>query len=204
LYRDAFPFSFLVVVPELAVCAEFAIAAARRPTYSEMIYGTTLSRALIQNPGFSSLLGSGGAPVADIPSFKRFNLIEVARSFPDTAESMLLDTYLTDETAASSRVFRVYRETPAHYHEGSDEYLYVLSGKGTFWMGDPSNGAEFAPGNLLFFKRRIVHALPRMLEGPVVFLAIDTPRRDPKDIIFVNPADGTPETFIRGKEQPLY
>jgi mannose-6-phosphate isomerase-like protein (cupin superfamily) len=115
---------------------------------------------------------------------------------------MLLDTYLTDEIAASSRVFRVYRETPAHYHEGSDEYLYVLSGKGTFWMGDPSNGAEFAPGDLLFFKRRIVHALPRMLEGPVVFLAIDTPRRDPKDIVFVNRADGTPETFIRGKEQP--
>jgi hypothetical protein len=32
----------------------------------------------------------------------------------------------------------------------------------------------------------------------VVFLAIDAPRRDPKDIIFVNPADGTPDTFIRG------
>jgi mannose-6-phosphate isomerase-like protein (cupin superfamily) len=147
-------------------------------------------------------LSGGEFPVADIPSYKRFNLIEVARSFPDTAETMLLDTYLTDETAASSRVFRVYRETPAHYHEGSDEYLYVLSGKGTFWMGDPSNGAEFAPGDLLFFKRRIVHALPRMLEEPVVFLAIDTPRRDPKDIIFVNPEDGTPETFIRGKDQP--
>jgi mannose-6-phosphate isomerase-like protein (cupin superfamily) len=139
--------------------------------------------------------------VAEIPSFKRFNLMEVARTFPDTAETMLLDTYLTDEIAASSRVFRVYRETPAHYHEGSDEYLYVLSGRGTFWMGNPSNGAEFAPGDLLFFKRRIVHALPRMIEGPVVFLAIDTPRRDPKDIIFVNPADGTPEMFIRGKEQ---
>jgi mannose-6-phosphate isomerase-like protein (cupin superfamily) len=140
--------------------------------------------------------------MVDIPSFKRFNLIEVARSFPDTAETMLLDTYLTNEVAGSSRVFRVYRETPAHYHEGSDEYLYVLSGRGTFWMWDPGNGAEFAPGDLLFFKRRIVHALPRMLEEPVVFLAIDTPRRDPKDIIFVNPEDGTPETFIRGKGQP--
>jgi mannose-6-phosphate isomerase-like protein (cupin superfamily) len=139
--------------------------------------------------------------MTDIPSFKRFNLQEVARSFPDTADTMLLDTYLTDEIAASSRVFRVYQETPAHYHEGSDEFLYVLSGRGTFWMGDPSTGAEFAPGDLLFFKRRIVHALPTMLEGPVVFLAIDTPRRDPKDIIFVNRADGTPETFIRGKEQ---
>jgi mannose-6-phosphate isomerase-like protein (cupin superfamily) len=132
-------------------------------------------------------------------SFQRFNLNEVARSFPETAETLLLDTYLTNEESASARVFRVYRETPPHYHVGSDEYLYVLSGRGTFWMGDAANGAEFAPGDLLFFKRRVVHALPRMIEAPVVFLAIDTPRRDPKDIIFVNPADGTPESFVRGR-----
>ncbi len=131
--------------------------------------------------------------------FQRFNLNEVARSFPETAETLLLDTYLTNEESASARVFRVYRETPPHYHLGSDEYLYVLSGRGTFWMGDVANGAEFSPGDLLFFKRRVVHALPRMLEAPVVFLAIDTPRRDPKDIIFVNPADGTPESFVRGR-----
>ena len=135
--------------------------------------------------------------MAEEQSYRRFDLNQIARTFPETAETLLLDTYLTDEEAASARVFRVYRETPAHYHEGSDEYLYVLSGRGTFWMGDSSNGAEFGPGDLLFFKRRVVHALPRMIEGPVVFLAIDTPRRDPKDIIFVNPEDGTPETFIR-------
>jgi mannose-6-phosphate isomerase-like protein (cupin superfamily) len=132
-------------------------------------------------------------------SFQRFNLNEVARSFPETAETLLLDTYLTNEESASARVFRVYRETPPHYHVGSDEYLYVLSGRGTFWMGDATNGAEFSPGDLLFFKRRVIHALPRMLEAPVVFLAIDAPRRDPKDIIFVNPADGTPESFVRGR-----
>jgi mannose-6-phosphate isomerase-like protein (cupin superfamily) len=135
--------------------------------------------------------------MAENESCRRFDLNQIARTFPDTAETLLLDTYLTDEEAASARVFRVYRETPAHYHNGSDEYLYVLSGRGTFWMGDSSNGAEFGPGDLLFFKRRVVHALPRMIEGPVVFLAIDTPRRDPKDIIFVNPEDGTPETFVR-------
>ena len=132
-------------------------------------------------------------------SFQRFHVNEVARSFPDTAETLLLDTYLTDEEAASARVFRVYRETPAHYHVGSDEYLYVLSGRGTFWMGDASNGAEFAPGDLLFFKCGTVHALPKILEGPVVFLSFDTPRRDPKDVIFVNPEDGTPESFVRAK-----
>jgi hypothetical protein len=39
-----------------------------------------------------------------------------------------MDTYLTDEAAASARVFRVYWETPPHYHASSDEYLCVLSG----------------------------------------------------------------------------
>src|SRR6201985_3096556 len=112
--------------------------------------------------------------------YQRFRPIEIARSFPETADTLLLDTYLTNEASASARVFRVYRETPAHYHEGSDEYLYVLSGRGTFWMGGPSNGAEFGPGDLLFFKRRIVHALPTLLEGPVVFFSVDAPRRDPK------------------------
>jgi quercetin dioxygenase-like cupin family protein len=95
----------------------------------------------------------------------------------------------------------VYRETPPHYHASSDEYLYVLSGRGTFWLGDASNGGEFAPGDLLFFKRSIVHALSEILEDPVVFLSFDTPRRNQKDIIFVNREDATPESFIRGKEQ---
>jgi len=132
---------------------------------------------------------------------QRFKIAEIAQSFPETADTLLLDTYLTQEDAASARVFRVYRPTPAHYHAGSDEYLYVVSGRGTFWMADATNEAEFAPGDLLFFKRLTVHALPSILEEPVVFLSFDTPRRDPKDIIFVNPADGTPDSFIRAKDE---
>jgi mannose-6-phosphate isomerase-like protein (cupin superfamily) len=135
--------------------------------------------------------------MTDEANFKRFKLHDIAQSFPETAETLLLDKYLTNEEAASARVFRVYRETPAHYHNGSDEYLYILSGRGTFWMGSPENGAEFAPGDLLFFKRRIVHAMPKIFEGPVVFFAVDAPRRDPKDVIFVNPGDGTAESFVR-------
>jgi hypothetical protein len=42
-----------------------------------------------------------------------------------------------------------------------------------------------------------VHAIPDILESPMIFLSIDTPRRDPKDVIFVNPEDGTPESFIQ-------
>jgi mannose-6-phosphate isomerase-like protein (cupin superfamily) len=104
---------------------------------------------------------------------------------------------LTDRASASARVFRVYKPTPPHYHVNSDEYLYVLSGRGTFWMQDPQSVAEFGPGELLFFERGTVHALPAILAEPVVFLSIDAPRRDPKDIIFIDPNDGTPETFVR-------
>ena len=126
-----------------------------------------------------------------------FNIAEIAASLPETAATLLVDRYLTDRPSASARVFRVYRPTPPHYHAQCDEYLYVFSGRGTFWMGDASRKAAFGPGELLHFERGVVHALPDILEEPLVFLSIDTPRRDPKDVIFVDPADGTPESFIQ-------
>ena len=131
------------------------------------------------------------------PRHARFRPAEIASRFPDQASTLLLDQYLTDEPSASTRIFRVYRPTPPHYHQNSDEFLYVLSGTGTFWMESPDNIATFGPGDLFFFKRGTVHAQPEILSGPVVFLAFDSPRRDPKDIIFVNPADGSPESFIQ-------
>ena len=127
----------------------------------------------------------------------RFDIAEVAATFPPSAETLLVDQYLTNRPEASARVFRVYRPTPPHYHATCDEYLYVFSGRGTFWMGDPATKAEFRPGQLLFFQKGTIHAMPDLLEEPIVFLSVDTPRRDPKDIIFVNPEDGTPESFIR-------
>ena len=127
--------------------------------------------------------------------------MEIAQSFPVEAKTLLVDTYLTDEDTASARVFRVYRGTPPHHHELSDEYLYVLAGRGTFWMETPADQAEFQPGDLLFFKRGTVHALPDILEAPVVFLSLDAPRRVPTDIIFEDPEDGSPETFIQAANQ---
>ncbi|MFE1597648.1 cupin domain-containing protein [Methylobacterium sp. ID0610] len=132
----------------------------------------------------------------------RFDLTAIAAALPATAETLLVDTYLTDREAASARVFRVYKATPPHYHATCDEYLYVLSGRGTFWMGDASTVARFGPGELLFFERGTVHALPELIEEPVVFLSVDTPRREPTDIIFVNPGDGTPATFMARNAKP--
>jgi len=127
----------------------------------------------------------------------RFNIPAIAASLPEHADTLLVDHYMTDLPSASSRVFRVYRGTPAHFHRHSDEYLYVLSGRGTFWMESADTIAEFGPGDFLFFAKTTVHALPDIIEGPVIFLSVDSPRRIPDDIIFVNPADGSPEQFIQ-------
>ena len=127
-----------------------------------------------------------------------FNLQKIARSFPDTASTMLIDTRLTDELHASSRVFRIYHPVPAHYHATCDEYLAVLSGRATFFLGE-APPFEAGPGQLIFFKQGTIHGTPEILEEPFVVLAVDTPRRDPADVHFVDPADGTPNTFIQSK-----
>ncbi|HEY1943397.1 MAG TPA: cupin domain-containing protein [Roseiarcus sp.] len=132
----------------------------------------------------------------------RFDIAAIAASLPPTASTLLVDRYLTDRPSASARIFRVYRATPPHYHATCDEFLYVLSGRGTFWTEDPATKAEFSPGDLLFFERGTVHALPEILAEPVVFLSVDAPRREPTDIIFVNPEDGTPATFMARNASP--
>ena len=130
-----------------------------------------------------------------------FDVTSIANNFPASAETMLIDTRLTDEPEASSRMFRVYTPLPPHYHATCDEYLLVVRGRALFFMGGMAP-FEVGPGRLLFFKKGVVHGATAILEQPLVFLSVDTPRRDPKDIIFVNPADGTADTFIQTK--PLY
>ncbi len=133
----------------------------------------------------------------DAPQNKgRFDVMALAATLPETARTMLADIYLADREAASCRIFRVYRPVPAHYHETCDEFLYVLSGRGHFWMGDASDEAAFGPGQLLVFERKTAHCIPKILEEPLTVLAIDTPRRASKDIIFVDKDAGTAATFM--------
>ena len=127
-----------------------------------------------------------------------FDIHAIAARFPDTAGTMLIDTRLTDEKEASSRVFRVYTPVPAHYHATCDEYLLVITGRASFFLGDKPP-FELGPGQLVFFKRGVVHGAQEILEQPFVVFSVDAPRRDPKDVIFVNPKDGTPESFIQSR-----
>src|SRR5271169_1500954 len=107
----------------------------------------------------SSMMESKGADTTTETS--TFDLHALASKFPATAETMLLDMRLTDEPAASSRLFRIYRPVPAHLHKTCDEYLQVISGRGTFVVagGDP---VELGPGQLLFFRRNVVHSIPKI------------------------------------------
>ncbi len=130
-----------------------------------------------------------------------FDIRAIAGNFPATASTMLIDTRLTDEPEASARVFRVYRPVPAHHHATCDEYLLVIFGRARFFIAEEPP-FELEPGQLVFFKKGTVHGTSEILEEPFVVFSVDTPRRDPKDVIFVNPKDGTPEEFIQS--QVLY
>ena len=127
-----------------------------------------------------------------------FDIAAIAATLPETADTMLVDTRLTDEPSASSRIFRAYRPVPRHYHAACDEYLYLVSGRAVFQVDD-GEPRELRPGQMVFFKRGVVHAILELLEHPVVFLTVDTPRRDPADVIFVDPGTGTADSFIKSR-----
>jgi mannose-6-phosphate isomerase-like protein (cupin superfamily) len=123
-----------------------------------------------------------------------FDVFEELRKLPDQSDSMLTDVYFSDFPGASSRIFRIYRGLPPHYHEECDEHLYVVSGRGLFQLDGQE--AEAGPGTFLRFGRRQVHGFPCIDEHPFVVLAIDVPRRRPDDIVFVNPEDGDAGSFM--------
>jgi mannose-6-phosphate isomerase-like protein (cupin superfamily) len=141
------------------------------------------------------VLREHGVDMAEKRTHGAFDINALIERFPASTETMLVDTRLTDEPEASCRVFRIYRNVPPHYHLTCDEYLFAISGRGTIFLGE-SEPFEVSPGQLVFFKKGTVHGLT-LIEEPFVFLSVDTPRRDPKDITFVNPQDGTAETFIK-------
>jgi mannose-6-phosphate isomerase-like protein (cupin superfamily) len=133
------------------------------------------------------------------PGHAVFDVAAGVRALPEAADTMVADHRFTDDPAASARVFRVYRPTPPHSHDTCDEYLYALSGRCLMRFGDEAP-VEVGPGTLVVFKRGVVHSVPAILEEPMVFLSVDTPRRAPRDIRFAEAGTGTPDTFMRQTE----
>ena len=133
---------------------------------------------------------------ASAQSHAVFDVAAAVDALPETSDTMVADHRFTDDPAASARVFRVYRPTPPHTHSTCDEYLYALSGR-CMMKFDQEPAVEVGPGKLVVFKRGVVHSVPEILEEPMVFLSVDTPRREPRDIRFVKEEGDTPDTFMR-------
>ncbi|OXR41862.1 hypothetical protein B7C42_06204 [Nocardia cerradoensis] len=123
-----------------------------------------------------------------------FDVFAEIGSLPETSESMLTDVYFSDFPHASSRIFRIYRTLPLHYHNDCDEHLYVVSGEGVFHLDGSESRAR--PGTFLRFARTQVHGFPTITTHPFVVLSIDVPRRRPDDIVFVDPENGDPRAFM--------
>jgi len=113
-----------------------------------------------------------------------YNIDAVAKGLPpDEGESLVTDNRLVDRPDAGVRVFRVNKEVPKHYHNKSDTYLYVISGKARFVIAD-EKPITVSTGNFIFYPRGTKHGVVEIIEKPLVFLAFDVPARDPEDAVF--------------------
>lgn len=128
-----------------------------------------------------------------------FDIATLAATLPEASDTMLRDLRLVEREAASCRIFRTYREVPMHFHTSCDEYLYVLQGRAVFRLSDEPE-RTIGPGELICFPKRTPHGVTQIVEHPFVVLAIDTPRRPPEDVCFVDPSDGDEASFIKTEQ----
>ena len=62
---------------------------------------------------------------------------------------------------------------PKHTHMGSDEIQYVISGSGTFWLGDEQR--QVHPGDLIIIPKGTAHAGSEPTSGEFKVLSIKLP-----------------------------
>ena len=133
--------------------------------------------------------------MTDNARFAFHDIAEIAARFPPASDTILIDAYLSDSPEASARVFRIYHRLPAHYHEHCDEHLYLYAGAVRFQIEDEAPRL-ITPGQMVTFKRGVVHAITEIVVGPAVFLTLDTPRRAPDDVVFIDKAAAKGRAFV--------
>ncbi len=70
-------------------------------------------------------------------------------------------------------------DVPKHTHSGSDEIQYVVSGSGTFWLGDQQR--DIHAGDLIIIPKSTVHAGSHPSTGEFKVIAIKLPPQAPGD-----------------------
>jgi mannose-6-phosphate isomerase-like protein (cupin superfamily) len=74
-------------------------------------------------------------------------------------------------------------DAPKHTHQTANEIQYVISGTGTFWLGDTSRKVH--PGDLIIIPKGMVHAGSHANSGHFKVLAIKLPPQATGDIQIV-------------------
>jgi len=113
---------------------------------------------------------------------------EYLDTLPKKSNKAIEDRTIVTMPRGGVRVFRLYKPSAPHYHAKSDAILYVLSGKGTYEVGD-GKIIEAKPGTLMYWRAGTPHALIELQEGPQDILVFDVGVRNPSDIIFLDPKD---------------
>ena len=72
---------------------------------------------------------------------------------------------------------------PKHYHIGSDEIQYVISGSGSFWLGSEQH--QIHPGDLIIIPKGTIHAGNIATSGEFKVLSIKLPPQAPDDMHMV-------------------
>lgn len=125
-----------------------------------------------------------------------YGIINVQRymnTLPKESDKMIIDRRLIDRKDASIRIFQIYKPVPMHYHGQSDTYLYILSGRGKFQIGNEISQA--GKGDLLYWKKGVYHGTPEIIEKPLVLMTFDSPSRNTSDTMWLNPEEA-PDVFL--------
>lgn len=131
-------------------------------------------------------------------SFQFVDIDSIISKFPEKADSLFVDCYLSDLPDCSTRVFRLYDDLPLHYHKSCDEILFLLKGSAEFFIEDEnrkvSDSRLMKPGMMVTFYKNTVHRVK--VNGEAIFLSCDTPRRAPDDAHFIDESETKGIKFV--------
>lgn len=152
---------------------------------SRLLAAPALGAALIATSAFAQ---ENPVQVQHGNEYGIVNVADYIALLPEQSKKVIEDQTIVRRPDAGVRVFRLYDRIPQHYHLESDAYLYILSGKARFKVGDAP--AQIAgAGDLLFWGKGVEHGNPEIIEGPVDVLVFDAPSRDPSDVVWMNPTE---------------
>ncbi|MGH1417854.1 MAG: cupin domain-containing protein [Hyphomicrobiaceae bacterium] len=139
----------------------------------------------------SSALSEDAVPSAK--QFGFFNKDDVQKTLPKKHNKTMFENRLVDDPSAGVRVVRIYGPVRPHLHKKSDTHLYVLSGRAIVHLkGDKPR--EVKAGDTMFWRRDVIHSIPRILEHPFDMMTFDSPRRSPTDVVATD-GGGNPLTM---------